>query len=119
VGGSAAVLSAACLHYCAYEYVPYHAFRFADLGVLLPLPARWALFISNWYVRLLPFAILTSLLLLAPFVPVVMRMILARGAPRCLGPTIGIGCMGLAAGAAALCAVMLYGIHTGYLAVGG
>ena len=118
-GVSAALVGAIGFHYVAWQYVPHHLEHFAEAGTILPLSARLAIVIANWYVRLLPFVVIISGGLVAPLVAVVMGVVLARGAPRWLWPAFGIAFLCLATAEAVLCGIMLYGIQAGYATLGG
>jgi len=119
IGVSAALVAATCFTYCAYEYVPYHAVRLAEAGAMLPLLTRLAIVTANWYIRLLPFAVMISLFVVGPLAAVLVGVALPRGAPRYLWPAFGIVFLCLAAVAAVLSGIMLYGIHVGYAGLTG
>jgi hypothetical protein len=49
------------LSWLLWRYVPPHAALFEALGIVLPADTRLAVLASNWFVRLLPFAVLLAL----------------------------------------------------------
>jgi hypothetical protein len=111
-----AMLAAACVTYLGWRYVPYHLGRLAEAHALIPVSAAWAIVISKWVVRLLPFLV-TLLFILGPVFAVVFAVALARVRPQIVARVSGIAFLCLALGQALLCVVMLYGIHAAYATV--
>lgn len=118
IGVTAALVSAACLGHVAYQYVPGHAGHLAEAGAALPLSTRLALAISNWLLRLLPFAVIGTVFVIGPLVAVMVGVALVRGTPRWVWTALGTACLFLAVGQGLLCGIILYGIHAAYATLG-
>jgi hypothetical protein len=112
-GFATAVLAAASFAYLAWHYVPYHAGRLAEVHGPLPVAADWAFAISAWFLRLLPFLVLSAFIA-PPFIAVVTAVALVLAPRRAVLQTTGIAFLCFAIFQAVLCAIMLYGIHAAY-----
>jgi hypothetical protein len=84
----------------------------------IPMSAAWAIAISQWVIRLLPFLI-TSFVILGPLFAAGLVAALALLSADRVAQTVGIGFVVLAVAQALLCAIMLYGIHAAYATIPG
>ena len=118
IGVTAALVSAACLGHVAYQYVPQQASRLAEASAALPASTRLALALSNWLLRLLPFALIGAVFVVGPLVAVLIGVALARGVPRWVWAAFSTLCLLLAVGQGVLCGIILYGIHAAHATLG-
>ncbi len=113
----AALLATSCFVYLAWHYVPHHAGRLADAHAAFPMSAGWAFFISKWFVRLLPFLVI-SLFILGPIIAVAIAIAFALLPARTVVRVTGIAALCVAVVEVVLCGIMAYGIHAAYTALG-